>query len=109
MNSENSKKRVLSGLIWQFAEKCGSQGIQFVLSIILARMLMPEDYGIIGLLTVFIAIATVFVEGGFGASLIQKKDSDEADFSSVFFFCFEYIGNSLHDFVFWFPVYCRIL
>ena len=90
--SDNLKKRTLSGLVWQFMERCGSQGVQFVISVVLARLLTPEDFGIIGLLTVFVTIANVFVEGGFGASLVQKKDSDDTDFSTVFFFSLGFSG-----------------
>lgn len=83
MDRQNS---VLSNLLWRFAERCGAQGVSFVVSIILARLLMPEDYGTIALVTVFTSILNVFVSSGFGTALIQKKDSDDLDFSTVFFF-----------------------
>ena len=72
-------------MIWKFAERIGSQLVQTVVSIILARILMPEDYGIISLVTIFITICNVFISSGFGNALIQKKDADEVDFSSVFY------------------------
>lgn len=81
----NSSK-VLSGLWWKMLERIGAQGIGFIISLLLARMLTPSDYGKISLITVFIAIANVFVVSGFGTSLIQKKDADNLDFSSVFYF-----------------------
>ena len=66
-------------------ERGGTQGIQFIVQIVLARLLMPEDYGIIALVVIFITIANVFVQSGFSTALIQKKDANESDFSSVFY------------------------
>ena len=77
---------VLSGLIWRYAERCGAQGIQFIVQIVLARLLTPSDYGIIGLITVFIAIAQVFAQSGLGEALVQRKNADDKDFSTVFYF-----------------------
>lgn len=81
-----TKKKVATSFIWNLSEKIASQGLQFVISIILARILMPNDYGVVALSMVFIQIANVFVIDGFNSSLIQKKDSDDLDFSSVFWF-----------------------
>jgi teichuronic acid exporter len=83
--SESYKNKVMSGLLWKLMERGGTQGIQFIVQIILARLLLPEDYGIIALVLVFLTIANVFVQSGFNTALIQKKDADEADFSSVFY------------------------
>lgn len=80
-----NKRIVLSSLIWKFLERGGTQGIQFVVQIVLARLLLPEEYGMIALVTVFITLANVFVHSGFNTALIQKKDADEVDFSSVFY------------------------
>lgn len=85
MNNEISKFKVLSSLFWKLLERGGTQGIQFIVQIVLARLLVPADYGIIALLTVFIAVSQVFVQSGFNTALIQKKDTDELDFSSVFY------------------------
>ena len=82
------KSNVLMNLIWRFAERCGAQGVSFVVSIVLARILGPEDYGVIALVTVFTSILQVFVDSGLGNALIQKKDADDLDFSSVFYFNF---------------------
>lgn len=82
------KSKTISSLLWKFAERTGAQAITFVLSIILARLLSPSDYGAIAILLVFITIADVFVNAGFGSALIQKKDADDLDFSSVFYFSF---------------------
>lgn len=78
-------KRVFNNFFWRFMERCGAQGVTFVVSIVLGRILGPEAYGTIGLVTVFITIMQVFIDGGFGNSLIRKKDADELDFSSVFY------------------------
>lgn len=85
MQTKNNKAKVVSSLFWKFMEMGGTQGIQFIIQIILARLLLPEDYGIIAIVTIFITISGVFVQGSFGAALIQKKDIDEIDCSSVFY------------------------
>ena len=72
--------------LWRFAERSGAQIIQFVVFILLARILEPEAFGTIALLMVFIAVLQVFINSGFGTALIQKKDTDDTDFSSVFYF-----------------------
>lgn len=87
-----SKNKVISSLIWKFLERGGVQGVQFVLSIILARLVTPEDYGVIAILLVFIQIATVFIQSGFNTALIQKKESDDLDFSSIFYLSFFVAG-----------------
>ncbi len=94
------KQKVLSGLFWRFAERCGAQGVSFVVSIVLARLLAPEVYGTIALITVFTAVLQVFVDSGMGNALIQKKDADNDDFSTVFYFnmavcCVLYLGMYL--------------
>lgn len=86
--SENSNKKILKNFIWRFAERSGAQLVTFIVSIVLARILAPEDYGKIALITVFTTIMQVFVDSGLGTALIQKKDADDIDFSSVFFFDF---------------------
>lgn len=86
MNNNTLKKNTLGGFIWRFAERCGAQGVQFVVSIILARLLMPEAFGTISLMMVFINILSVFIDSGMGSALIQKKDADDLDFSTVFYF-----------------------
>ena len=96
MSNEINKTRVLSSLIWKYMECAGTQGIQFIVQIVLARLLLPEDYGIIALVIIFTSIAGVFVQSGLNTALIQKKDADQADFSSVFYLslfiaCFIYI------------------
>lgn len=78
--------RIISNFVWRFAERCGAQVIQFVVQIVLARILAPEAYGTVALVVVFANIFQVFVDSGLGNALIQKKDADDLDFSSVFYF-----------------------
>ena len=85
---KSDKNSVVINFIWRFAERCGAQLVTFIVSIVLARILSPEDYGQIALITVFTTIMQVFVDSGLGLALIQKKDADDLDFSSVFFFNF---------------------
>lgn len=82
------KNSALKNFIWRFAERCGAQLVTFIVSIVLARILAPEDYGQIALITVFTTIMQVFVDSGLGTALIQKKDANDLDFSSVFYFNF---------------------
>lgn len=81
-------KSVMNNFLWRFAERCGAQLVTFIVSIVLARILAPEDYGQIALITIFTTIMQVFVDSGLGTALIQKKDADDLDFSSVFYFNF---------------------
>ncbi|MCI6242154.1 MAG: lipopolysaccharide biosynthesis protein [Agathobacter sp.] len=83
-----SNLNIVKNFFWRFAERCGAQIVTFIVSIILARILAPEDYGTISLITVFTTILQVFVDSGLGTALIQKKDADDLDFSSVFYFNF---------------------
>ncbi|MCR6545241.1 lipopolysaccharide biosynthesis protein [Dehalobacterium formicoaceticum] len=85
LDKREFKNAVLGSLFWRFLERGGTQGIHFIISIIIARLLMPRDFGIIALITVFIAVADTFVQGGFSSALIQKEEVDETDYSSVFF------------------------
>lgn len=82
----------LQNLGWKFLERISSQLVQLVVSIVLARILAPSDYGAVAMVAVFIILANVIVEGGFSGALIQKKDADDLDFSTVFYFS---IGFSL--------------
>lgn len=76
---------VVSNLIWRFAERSGAQIVAFVVSIVLARLLDPSAYGTVALITVFTSILQVFVDSGLGNALIQKKNADDLDFSTVFY------------------------
>ena len=78
------RSSVFSGLFWKLLERFGVQGIQFVLQIVLARILSPDHYGTLSMMIIFITLANVFVQNGFNAALIQNKDVTEEDYSSVF-------------------------
>lgn len=93
--------KVLKGLAWSTMEKVGAQGIGFIVSVILARLLTPHEYGIVALTSVFMAISGVFVDGGFGAALVQKKDTDDLDFSTVMY---SSIGIGLIIYIFLFII-----
>lgn len=80
------KRKTVGGFIWRLAERMGAQGVSFIVSIVLARLLAPEVYGIVALVTVFTNILQVFVDSGLGNALIQKKDADDLDYSTVFYF-----------------------
>ena len=80
-----TKRDVFINFIWKLAERSGSQAISFIIAIILARLLMPSDYGTVALVMVFLTILQVFADSGFGVALIQKKNADDIDFSSVFY------------------------
>lgn len=80
------KGKAISGMVWTSIEKVSTIFIQFILGIIIARILMPSDYGIIGMLTIFIGIAQTFLDSGFASALIQKKNRTETDYSTVFYF-----------------------
>lgn len=86
MKNKSENNSTIANFIWRFTERTAAQLVTFVVSIILARILSPEYYGTIALVTVFTTILQVFVDSGLGTALIQKKDADDLDFSSVFFF-----------------------
>lgn len=78
------KQQTIFGFFWRFLQNAGTQVIGFIVSIILARILMPSDYGLIAMITVFTSIASVFVTTGFSSSIIQKKDLSDIDKSTIF-------------------------
>lgn len=86
MAKGDDKTLVASSFLWRFFERIGAQVVSFLVSTILARLLLPEDYGTIALVNIFITLANVFVTSGFGNALVQKKNADDTDFSSVFYF-----------------------
>lgn len=80
------KSKAVWGIAWTGGGRIATQGIQFLLGLIIARMLMPSDYGIIGMLAIFMAISQTFLDSGFASALIQKKDRTDEDYSTVFWF-----------------------
>ena len=79
-------KKTISGVLWSGIERLLVQGIQFILGIVLARLLLPADYGLIGMLTIFFAISLAIVDSGFSQALIQRKNVTQTDYSTVFYF-----------------------
>lgn len=84
MESGNIKSSAMSGFVWKTLEQYGMIGIQFVLQIVLARLLEPEHYGVIAIANVFVSLSNVFIQNGFAVALVQKKELDDRDISSVF-------------------------
>lgn len=89
------KNKAISGALWTGFEKIGRQMVRFIVGVVLARLVLPADYGAVGMLAIFMAIANVFTDSGMGSALIQKKDKTDADYSTVFWYnlllsCFFY-------------------
>lgn len=80
------KQKTITGILWSSVDNVTSQGILFVVGIILARILSPQEFGLIGMTTIFIAVSETFINSGFNQALIRKKECTQADFSTVFFF-----------------------
>ena len=95
-----SKSKVFTGVIWASVQRFGTMIISFVTNIVLARLLTPDDFGTIGMLLLFLAIANTFVDSGFGSALIQKKDANQTDFSTVFFINLE-LSVVVYAILFW--------
>ena len=82
--AEDLRNKSVKGVSWSFAEQVLTRGANFVIGIILARLLSPTDYGLVGMLGVFIAVSQIFIDGGLASALIREKDASEADYSTVF-------------------------
>ena len=86
MSEESLRKKTVRGVMWSSIDRFTTKGISFVFSMLIARMLLPSDYGVIGMLTVFMAVSQCFVDSGFGTALVRKNDRTETDFCTVFYF-----------------------
>ena len=84
--SDNLKQKTVSALKWSAVDRFGQQAVQFFIGILLARLLSPEDYGLIGVIMIFAALSFVLVESGFGQALIRKQNATDVDYNSVFYF-----------------------
>jgi len=82
----NHRQKTINGMLWSISERFSLQGVQLVVSIILARLLEPSQFGLIGMLSLFMALAQSILDSGFGSALIQKKDADHLDNCSIFYF-----------------------
>jgi O-antigen/teichoic acid export membrane protein len=85
MEKPYSRIQIVKSLIWKLSERIGAQGVLFVIQIIIARILMPEDYGLLALISIFITVSNVIIQTGFSSAIIQTKNIDDEDLSSVFF------------------------
>ena len=83
--AEDLKQKTVKGVSWSFIEQILTRGVNFVIGIILARLLSPTDYGLVGMLGIFIAISQIFIDGGFTNALIREKDATDADYSTVYY------------------------
>ncbi len=84
-NENNLKRKAFGGFIWSFCERIGAQVVSLVVSIVLARILLPEDYAVVGIVTIFFNFANVLVSSGLNTALIQKKNSTETDYSTILY------------------------
>ncbi len=84
--SDGLKEKTIKGMFWSFTQSIGQQGVQFVIAVILARLLLPEEFGLIAMLIIIVAITNAFINNGFGYVLIQKQDTTHLDESTVFYF-----------------------
>ena len=94
--SDGLKNRTINALFWSFLEQFGQQGIQFIIGIILARLLLPEEFGLIAMLAIFMAIAQLFIDSGFDQALIQKQDTTHINECSIFYFNIVLVGQKLN-------------
>lgn len=83
---KDSRSVIIRSFIWKLLERCSVRIVSFIVTIVLARLLLPAEYGIVALIAIFIELAEVIADGGFNTALIQKKNADNVDFSTVFFF-----------------------
>ena len=100
----NLKQETAKGFLWSAIERFSVQGLQFLMGLVLARLLLPSDYGLVGMLAIFLAISQTFVDSGFSSALIQKKNRTDTDYSTAFFFnigiglFFYFVGNVFSNF-----------
>lgn len=83
--SEPLGSKVINGTLWAAFDRIGTMALQFIVNLILARLLTPADFGCIGMLAIFIAVSQILIDGGFGSALIQKKDPTQEDYSTIFY------------------------
>lgn len=86
MNNSSLKHKAIKGVLWSAVDKLMIRGAGFIISIIIARILSPSDYGLIGMIAIFMALSNLLIEGGFSQALVQKRDRTQTDFSTAFFF-----------------------
>lgn len=85
MQQESLKEKTVKGTIWSFANAIGGQGVTFIVGLVLARLLSPEEYGLIGIITIFISVFNCLIDSGISNALIRKNDANEEDYNTAFF------------------------
>lgn len=85
------KNKTISNFIWKLMERLLAQGVSFAVSILLARLLVPNDFGVVSIVLIFVDICNVFISEGVATSLIQKENVDELDYSSMFYASFIFL------------------
>lgn len=116
--SDSLKDRTIKGIAWSAVDKILVKSMQFIINIIIARILMPEDYGIIGMIMVFIALSNLLIDSGFSQALVQKKDRTQIDMATAFYFniiiavaCYAllYVAAPLIALFYDMPILCPVL
>lgn len=106
---EVKHNRQFWGVIWSLFDRLGAQFVTFIIGIVLARLLTPADYGLVGIIAIFIAVSNVLIEGGFSNALIRKLDRTESDLSTAFYFnvvvgiffiCATFFLSSFYSYIF---------
>ena len=85
MTDSNIKNKTVTGFFWQLSQKVLCQVVSFGISVVLARLLLPSDYGVIAICSMFLVLTGIFIGGGLGTALVQKKNADDIDFCTVFY------------------------
>ena len=104
--SESLKSKTVSGVLWSAIERFSLQGVQFIINILMARLLLPSDYGMIGMLAVFLQISQTFIDSGFSDALVQKNRNG---FINCFLFQYYNICTALYFIVYWCSLYSSVL
>ncbi len=85
METSSLKKKTIKGISWSMVDIFANQGFQFLIQIILARLLLPQDFGVIGMITVFIAISNIVIDSGLSNALIREKEVTQEEYSTIFY------------------------
>lgn len=101
--------KVTISFVWAFIQKFGNTFLSFISNIILARLLLPEDYGAIGMIMIFIVISNTFIDGGFGSALIQKTNPTTKDYSTIFLLDYFLLNRIIYRFIFLCSIYSIFL
>ena len=95
--AESLKRKTVHGMTWSLVDNMANSGITFLVGLILARLLTPMEYGIMAMITIFIAISTSIIDSGFSNALIRKSEIKRIDYNTVFYFCLLYTSPRPRD------------